>query len=99
VQLQWTELAETDLDQIEEYIARKNSPAVAIEVVLRVINSVEVILTTHPSAGRTGRVKGTRELVIDGVSFIVIYRQRVAQSQIQIIRVLHDAQQWPLTKS
>ncbi|MEN8170706.1 MAG: type II toxin-antitoxin system RelE/ParE family toxin [Pseudomonadota bacterium] len=95
MQLKWTELAAADLDHIEEYIARNNSPVVAIEVVLRVINSTETILSNHPTAGRLGRVKGTRELVINDIPFIVIYRQRVAQSQIQIIRVLHDAQQWP----
>ena len=41
-----------------------------------------------------GRVKGTRELVIDGIPFIAIYRI-VGASQLQILRVLHDTQQWP----
>jgi len=41
-----------------------------------------------------GRVTGTRELVIEGVPFIIIYRQ-VSSDQLQFIRELHDAQQWP----
>ncbi len=41
-----------------------------------------------------GRVTGTRELVIEGVPFIAIYRQFGAD-QLHILRVLHDAQQWP----
>ena len=94
MQLQWTEPATQDLDKIEEYISRENSPIVAIDVVLRVIETVETILPAHPRAGRIGRVTDTRELVVEGVPFIVIYRQ-VGSDQLQVIRVLHDAQQWP----
>ena len=96
MQLQWTEPATQDLDKIEEYISRENSPIVAIDVVLRVIETVETILPAHPRAGRIGRVTDTRELVVEGVPFIVIYRQ-VGSDQLQVIRVLHDAQQWPST--
>ena len=96
MQLQWTEPATQDLDRIEEYISRENSPIVAIDVVLRVIETVETILPAHPRAGRIGRVTVTRELVVEGVPFIVIYRQ-VGSDQLQVIRVLHDAQQWPST--
>jgi toxin ParE1/3/4 len=94
VQLQWTDPATQDLDKIEEYISRENSPTVAIDVVLRVIETVEVVLPAHPRAGRIGRVTGTREFVVEGVPFIVIYRQ-IGSDQLQVIRVLHDAQQLP----
>jgi addiction module RelE/StbE family toxin len=83
-------LGHADLDRIEEYIRKENSTAVAIDVVLNVIDSRELILKTHPQAGRIGRVKDTRELVIDGVPFILIYR---VTHELQILRVLHDAQQ------
>jgi toxin ParE1/3/4 len=96
VQLQWTEPATQDLDKIEKYISSKNSHAIAIDVVLGVIETVEMILPTHPRAGRIGRVTGTRELVVEGVPFIIIYRQ-VGVDQLHILRVLHDAQQWPTT--
>ena len=94
MQLQWTEPATQDLDKIEEYISRENSPVVAIDVVLRVIEIVETVLPVHPRAGRIGRVTDTREFVVEGVPFIVVYRQ-VGSDQLQVIRVLHDAQQWP----
>ena len=94
MQLQWTEPAAQDLDKVEEYIAKENSPTVAIDIVLKVMETVEMVLPTHPRAGRMGRVTGTRELVVEGVPFIVIYRQ-IGSDQLQIIRVLHDAQQWP----
>lgn len=51
------------------------------------------LLTTHPEAGRPGRVTGTRELVVSGTPFIAVYR--VDRDGVAIIRVLHGAQQWP----
>lgn len=93
MQPKWTDLADLDLDKIEAYIAEENSPIVAIDVVMNIVDSVHLILPGHPKAGRQGRVKNTRELVIDGLPFIVIYRENV--NRIEILRVLHDAQQWP----
>ncbi|WP_251140101.1 hypothetical protein [Alteromonas sp. ALT199] len=40
-------------------------------------------------------MKNTRELVINGLPFIVIYRENIITNCIEILRVLHDAQQWP----
>ncbi len=93
MQLKWTDLADLDLDKIEAYITEESSPIVAIDVVMNIVDSVHLILPGHPKAGRQGRVKNTRELVIDGLPFIVIYRENV--NRIEILRVLHDAQQWP----
>jgi len=33
--------------------------------------------------------------VINGLPFIVIYRENIITNCIEILRVLHDAQQWP----
>ena len=95
MQIQWTDLAANDLNQIEAYIARENSPDVTINLVLQVINTAELVLASHPNAGRLGRVKETRELVIAGVPFVLIYRYLPGSQQLQILRVLHNAQQWP----
>jgi toxin ParE1/3/4 len=43
--------------------------------------------------GRPGRVTGTRELVISGTPFVVIYR--LQEQSIEVLRLLHSAQQWP----
>ena len=96
MRLKWTRPATNDLDDIEAYIAKDNSLVVAVDVVLRVIDQVEVLLPAHPGAGRIGRVQGTRELVIEGLPYIAIYRD--ISDEIQILRVLHDAQQWPSKK-
>ena len=95
MQLKWTDLAEVDLENIEAYITKENSPSVAIDVVLRIVDNVHLILSDDPRAGRQGRVKNTRELVVDGLPFIVIYRENSKVNCIEILRVLHNAQRWP----
>ncbi|WP_339896557.1 type II toxin-antitoxin system RelE/ParE family toxin [uncultured Gilvimarinus sp.] len=93
MQLKWTDLAAQDLEKIESYIAQESSLTIAIDVVLSIINTAELILPRHPQAGRQGRVKSTRELVIDGLPFLLVYRE--AASRIDVLRVLHSSQQWP----
>ena len=51
------------------------------------------ILQQHPQMGRPGRKQGTRELVISRTPFIVVYR--IKAKRIELLRVLHGAQQWP----
>ncbi len=50
-------------------------------------------LAAHPAMARPGRVAGTRELVVVGTPYIVVYR--VEASAVGILRVLHGAQRWP----
>ena len=92
MRVRWARPATCDLDVIEAYIAEDN-PSIAMDGVLRVIDKVEGLLPEHPRIGRLGRVEGTRELVIDGLPYIVIYREAV--QEIQVLRVLRDSQQWP----
>ena len=49
-------------------------------------------LRDFPSAGRPGRVRGTRELVIDRTPYIVAYRVR--GDEVFILRVLRGARSW-----
>lgn len=73
-----------------DYIA-KDSPKAAIEqgdlIELRVNQ-----LLDHPEMGRPGRMKGTRELVVAGTPFVVVYRLKPKAKRIELIRVLHGAQ-------
>ncbi|MGH7841790.1 MAG: type II toxin-antitoxin system RelE/ParE family toxin [Candidatus Binataceae bacterium] len=80
-----------DLIAVREYIARDN-PQSAAAVSAKIRESVR-ILANFPAAGRVGRISGTRELVIGGTPYVVIYRVRGAATE--ILRVLHAAQDWP----
>jgi plasmid stabilization system protein ParE len=59
------------------------------------IRAAVVRLATSPALGRSGRVAGTRELVIPRTPYVVPYR--VTGDVVQIITVLHSAQRWPDT--
>jgi len=92
VQLNWTESAEEDLEDVEAYIAEDNSPVVALDIVFKIIDTIESLLKEHPESGRSGRVPNTRELVIDGTPYLAVYH---ITEEVEILRVLHGAQQWP----
>jgi len=91
VELNWTTGALRDLDDAGAYIAQANLEA-AKEMAERVQDAVEY-LVNHPALGRPGRLHATRELVVSGTPFIVVYRVRL--DLIQVLRVLHHARKWP----
>jgi toxin ParE1/3/4 len=74
-----------------EYVAREN--AAAAETLVEQIFAVVERLEQYPRMGRAGRVEGTRELVIAGTAFVVIYQ--VAAERVEVLAVLHAARKWP----
>jgi toxin ParE1/3/4 len=86
--LVWLRRAITDRDAQLDYIAHDN-PRAAIEHGDRIAHQ----LAQHPEMGRAGRKQSTRELVISHTPFIVIYR--IKGERIELLRLLHGAQQWP----
>jgi toxin ParE1/3/4 len=50
-------------------------------------------LKTFPHRGRQGRVKGTRELPLPPLPFIVVYR--TLSNAVEIANIIHGAQRWP----
>jgi len=89
--IRWLPQAQSNRLEQLEFIARDN-PLAAInqdEEIERQIN----MLLAHPKMGRPGRVTGTRELVISSTPFVVIYR--LQGQSIDVLRLLHSAQQWP----
>ena len=89
--LVWLQRAIQDRDAQLDYIAQDNLMA-AVSQGDRIAEQIE-ILQQHPQMGRPGRKQGTRELVISRTPFIVIYR--IKGKRIELLRVLHGAQQWP----
>lgn len=89
--IRWLRTATRDRFAQLDYIATDN-PAAAVrmdEAIERQTN----MLMQYPLMGREGRVNGTRELVIRRSPFIAVYR--VQAEKIEILRLLHGAQQWP----
>jgi toxin ParE1/3/4 len=91
MRIKWLDLAVDDLEEIADYISQDN-PEAARRVVNRLWIAVKS-LAEQPKMGRSGRVYGTRELVVSDTPFAAPYR--VVGSEIQILRVLHGARDWP----
>jgi toxin ParE1/3/4 len=91
MRLEWSIFAQADRDAIFDYI-EQDSPRAAITVDDRIRSQVES-LAQFPESGRTGRVEGTRELVIQRTPYIVAYR--IAGKSVRILRILHGARRWP----
>ena len=91
--IRWTTPAATALEGVIDHIAREN-PQAAYRVSER-IRVVASQLSEYPRMGRTGRVRGTYELVIHGIPYIVPYR--ISRNEIQILSVYHMSRKWPET--
>ena len=87
----WTSRAGSDREAAIDYIAQ-DSPTAALSQLDEIERQTDR-LADYPKFGRPGRVKGTRELVVNRTPFIVVYR--IQDSAVQILRLLHGTQQWP----
>ena len=83
-------MALADRDDIMVYIAQDN-PAAAIDLDLEFEAKAENA-RLRPKLYKAGRVKGTREIVVRPNYFMVY---RVTGDVVEVLRVLHAAQQWP----
>ena len=88
----WLPVASTQRFEQLDYIAQDN-PLAAMSQDEEIEHQVDMLMQ-HPQMGRPGRLRGTRELVISRTPFIAIYR--VKGRRIEVIRMLHSSQQWPV---
>lgn len=88
VEIVWSVLARARLQEIRAYVAI-DKPEAADRLAMRIVSVVEA-LRVHPYLGRAGSETGTRELVIGGTPYIVIYRIR--GKRVTIVTIWHAAQ-------
>ncbi len=91
MRVRWLDQAVHDLKTVRDYIAR-DDPTAAGEVARRIREAIRII-ADYPAAGRPGRVPHTREVIVNGTPYIIPYRIRAGM--VEILRVLHAAQEWP----
>jgi len=91
MRVRWTSPATEDLYRIVRRIQQDN-PSAALRVGERLYDGCSG-LANFPSLGRTGRIAGTRELVISGLPYIIVYR--IQGTFVEIVRIYHRAQDWP----
>ena len=91
MKLTWTWTAIADRHKIYDHIEADN-PRAAVNLD-NIFEEKASQLLKYMNMGRLGRVSGTRELVISGTQYLMIYRYD--KSSVIILRILHGAQQWP----
>ena len=89
----WARPALDDLKELVAFIAREN-PAAAVRVADRIRDTC--IALGEMAIGRPGRVTGTYEKPVTGLSYIISYelRQIAGQESVVILRVIHGARDW-----
>lgn len=90
--IDWSRRAIRDLADAWDYVAL-DSEAAADRLLALLTHCVER-LASHPRAGREGRIKNTRELVLPGAPYVIAYRIK-RNDDIEILRVLHGRRRWP----
>ena len=87
----WGRNARRDLNEAISYLFEESVQAAEL-VGNRIRNAVSR-LQKNPRCGRAGRVKGTRELVVQRTPYIVVYR--IHSKRIEVTAVIHAARRWP----
>ncbi|MGY1425671.1 type II toxin-antitoxin system RelE/ParE family toxin [Lysobacter sp. A289] len=96
LRLRYTDEAQQDLREVLRYGMSEGFPDT-----LAVVNEIEQRISTlasHPAAGRKGREPGTREWVLGGLPFIVVYAlhpHEQTPSEVHILNIVHGARRWP----
>ena len=91
MKLRWLRSGSSSLRLHVSFIAADN-PRAATDVRRRIRTAV-LRLVDFPQSGRAGQLAGTRELVVPGLPYIVVYR--VGRDAVEILRVFHAARNWP----
>jgi toxin ParE1/3/4 len=90
MRLIWTLPARRDRRSIFDYIHRDNASAAANMDGL--FAKAAQKLLELPQSGRSGRVKGTRELLVHP-SYFIVYDLK--DDSVRILAIIHTARRWP----
>ena len=90
MQIRWEEDAIDDLQSLYSYI-KKDNPAAAEKVANKILSSVD-LLFDHPLLGKAGRIHKTRELVVKGTPYTVVYLAEF--EAVTLLRIFHQQQSW-----
>lgn len=91
MKIRWTKDALSCLEDIHSYIS-KDSLRSAKKVIIEIEGTIHQ-LKKFPELGRIGRVKGTREMIVAGTSYIVIYR--IKHNVVELLLILHSSLPYP----
>ena len=91
--IEWTEPAWDDLDEIADYLIEQEEDFhVADDTVARILRASEQ-LSSLPWSGKPGRVPETRELRVQKTRYALVYA--VSDTKVFILRVMHSSRLFP----
>jgi toxin ParE1/3/4 len=91
VKLRWTPRAVADLEQIADYLLAVN-PKSWKRLLSRLQIAIDYLLQ-FPHMGKAGLVEGTREFVLSGTPYILVFRLK--HDVVQIVSVRDGRMQLP----
>ena len=91
MRVRWANAAQGHLDSIVTHIAAGDVTA-AFRIEDRLLDAAAT-LDRYASRGRPGRVEGTRELIVAGTPYLLVYG--IDTDTVWILHVVHGAQNWP----
>ncbi len=91
MKLRWLRSGSESLKRHVAYIASQN-PVAAKNVRLTIRDCV-LRLCEFPESGRKGHVAGTRELIVVGLPYVVVYL--ISSGTVEVLLVIHTAMDRP----
>ncbi len=82
-------LADTQLTHAIHYLASRN-PGAASRFAQRIEEALD-LLHDHPKAGRPGADGATRELVVAGTPYVIVY-ELITSDDLGVLAILHGRQ-------
>jgi toxin ParE1/3/4 len=90
----WVGRARLQVLSIQEYVGQRN-PAAAKRIGAALRAAVS-LLKDLPNSGRAGSLEGTREWIVHGLSYIIVYEVLEDRGELHILGVFHQAQKRPI---
>ncbi len=91
VKVRWTRRALRDMERAVDFI-EEESPDAAARLAQKIWDAT-CRLGNFPKMGRLGRLSNTREWVVSGTPYIIVYR--TGEDHISLLRVVHSSKRWP----
>lgn len=89
--VRWLLPASRDMKKLIEW-HEENAPDILPDTAQKIWDA-SLSLNTFPNRGRPGFIKGTRELLIPRLPYMLVYT--FDGSNVNILRLLHQHQNWP----
>ncbi|MDR3357286.1 MAG: type II toxin-antitoxin system RelE/ParE family toxin [Desulfovibrio sp.] len=89
----WSKSAYADLEKVAAFFKEQGNPELARKAVFYIGLTAER-LARFPLTGRKGRVKGTRELSMPKIPYLMVYASG-KPNKLKIVRVLAADGPWP----